>query len=53
MVKIYAKVHFPFVSYASGFRTHRKAVVIDGLVVHLGGLNIGDEYGHFSKKYGY
>lgn len=49
----FGKVHFPFLSSNNGYRFHRKIVIIDGQVVFTGGLNISDEYAHFSKKYGY
>ncbi|MBM3463178.1 MAG: cardiolipin synthase [Armatimonadetes bacterium] len=35
------------------FRNHRKIVVVDGKVGFTGGLNIGDEHLHTSKKYGF
>ncbi|MDD4184036.1 MAG: cardiolipin synthase [Candidatus Izemoplasmatales bacterium] len=35
------------------FRNHRKAIVIDGLIGFIGGMNLGDEYNHESKKFGF
>ncbi len=35
------------------FRNHRKAIVIDGKVGFVGGMNLGDEYNHKSKKFGF
>ncbi len=35
------------------FRNHRKAIVIDGKVGFVGGMNLGDEYIHRSKKFGF
>lgn len=35
------------------FRNHRKAIVIDGYIGFVGGLNLGDEYNHQSKKFGF
>jgi cardiolipin synthase len=35
------------------FRNHRKAIVIDGFVGFVGGLNIADEYNHLSLKFGF
>ncbi|MBU1145556.1 MAG: cardiolipin synthase [Firmicutes bacterium] len=35
------------------FRNHRKAIVIDGYVGFLGGINLGDEYNHQSLKFGF
>ena len=52
-IHYFGKVHFPFLSSNNGYRFHRKILIIDGEVVFTGGLNISDEYAHFSKKYGY
>lgn len=35
------------------FRNHRKAIVIDGKVGFVGGMNLGDEYNHLDKKFGF
>ncbi|MGE4572695.1 MAG: cardiolipin synthase [Candidatus Izemoplasmatales bacterium] len=35
------------------FRNHRKVTVIDGKVGFIGGMNLGDEYNHQSKKFGF
>jgi len=35
------------------FRNHRKATIIDGNVGFVGGMNLGDEYNHLSKKFGF
>lgn len=35
------------------FRNHRKVTVIDGEVGFIGGMNLGDEYNHLSKKFGF
>jgi cardiolipin synthase len=35
------------------FRNHRKATVIDGKVGFVGGMNLGDEYNHQNKKFGF
>lgn len=35
------------------FRNHRKATVIDGHIGFVGGMNLGDEYNHQSKKFGF
>jgi cardiolipin synthase len=35
------------------FRNHRKAIVIDGYIGFVGGLNLGDEYNHQSKQFGF
>lgn len=35
------------------FRNHRKATIIDGHTGFMGGINLGDEYNHQSKKFGF
>ena len=35
------------------FRNHRKAIVIDGFIGFVGGMNLGDEYNHQSSKFGF
>ena len=35
------------------FRNHRKATVIDGSVGFVGGMNLGDEYNHQDKRFGF
>jgi cardiolipin synthase A/B len=35
------------------FRNHRKAIVIDGYIGFVGGMNLGDEYNHKSPKFGF
>ncbi len=35
------------------FRNHRKITIIDGKVGFIGGINLGDEYNHQSKKFGF
>ena len=51
-IGIYGKVRFPFIGSENGYRTHRKVAIIDGVSVHVGGINIADEYAHLNKKYG-
>lgn len=46
----YKKISF---SATDNYRNHRKMVIIDGEVGYTGGINIGDEYMHKSKKFGY
>ncbi len=41
-----------FQRFRLNFRNHRKIVVVDGLVAFTGGLNIGDEYLHGTRKMG-
>ena len=35
------------------FRNHRKAIVVDGKVGFIGGMNLGDEYNHQDPKFGF
>ncbi|MCF7924121.1 MAG: cardiolipin synthase [Candidatus Izimaplasma sp.] len=35
------------------FRNHRKVIVIDDKCGFIGGMNLGDEYNHQSKKFGF
>lgn len=35
------------------FRNHRKAIVIDGNIGFVGGMNLADEYNHKSPKFGF
>ncbi|MGL5257445.1 MAG: cardiolipin synthase [Proteocatella sp.] len=35
------------------YRNHRKIVIIDGEVGYIGGINIGDEYVHEDKRFGF
>ena len=35
------------------FRNHRKILIIDGSMAFIGGLNIGNEYAGFTKRFGY
>ncbi len=44
---------YPYVRHTDNKRLHRKFFIIDGQVVHFGGLNISDEYCSYSTKYGY
>ncbi|MGL5357755.1 MAG: phospholipase D-like domain-containing protein [Metamycoplasmataceae bacterium] len=52
-VKSFSRIRFPFVNGSDTFRLHRKFFVIDGKIVHGGGINISDEYSSFDKKYGF
>ena len=49
----FIQVHFPYVHRKFNYRNHRKICVIDGSIGYIGGLNIGDEYIHKSKKFGF
>ncbi|MGL6125439.1 MAG: cardiolipin synthase [Metamycoplasmataceae bacterium] len=52
-IEIFNKIKFPFLNIKQSFRLHRKAIIIDGNIVHTGGINISDEYFSFDKKFGY
>ncbi|MGL5617912.1 MAG: cardiolipin synthase [Metamycoplasmataceae bacterium] len=52
-IVIFNKIRFPFLNIKQTFRLHRKAVIIDGNIVHTGGINISDEYFSYNKKFGY
>lgn len=39
-----------FNRFQVNFRNHRKTIVVDGKVALVGGLNVGDEYIHKSKR---
>ncbi len=52
-IVIFGKVYFPFIGSYNGYRMHRKIFIIDGEICHTGGINIGDEYVNWSKKYGF
>lgn len=51
--KTYVQARFPYLHRKLNYRNHRKICVIDGKIGYVGGLNIGDEYVHGSKKFGY
>lgn len=51
-IEKFGKVHFPFIGSYNGYRLHRKMTIIDGCLVHTGGMNIADEYANLNKKYG-
>lgn len=46
-------VLIPFMTNKVNHRNHRKIVVVDGKYGMTGGMNVGDEYIHRSKKYGF
>ena len=51
--KTYVQARFPYIHRKLNYRNHRKICVIDGRIGYVGGLNIGDEYVHGSRKFGY
>lgn len=52
-VKGYDPVSSPRFGTRFNWRNHRKMVIIDGQVTHIGGMNIGDEYLSKSDKFLY
>jgi len=46
---VFLPPHFIRINY----RNHRKISVMDGMVGHIGGMNIGDEYLGLSERFGY
>ena len=51
-IQFFEKVYFPFIHSPNVYRTHRKVVIVDGVSVFIGGINIGDEYASLSHWYG-
>ena len=51
-VRMFGKVHFPFIGSYNGYRLHRKIVIVDGKTIHTGGINIANEYAGLNKKFG-
>jgi cardiolipin synthase len=45
-------VRFPFLTNKINYRNHRKIVVIDGTIAHVGGMNIADRYIEGNKEVG-
>ena len=45
-VQIYPfqRVIFPYLSSRLNYRNHRKILVIDGTIAHMGGMNVADKY---------
>lgn len=52
-IRPFIKNHFPYLHQQFNYRNHRKICVIDGKIGYIGGLNIGDEYVHEDKKFGF
>lgn len=50
---IFGQVFFPFIGSNNGYRTHRKLFLIDGEILHTGGVNLSDEYTSYNKHFGY
>jgi len=49
---VFNRLH-PTLNQFINYRSHRKIVVIDGLVAYTGGVNIGDEYINLKSKFGH
>lgn len=47
------KIDFKLFRPSINYRNHRKIVIIDNKVGFVGGINIGDEYAHMDKYYGF
>lgn len=52
-VALFNEIDFKLVRTSINYRNHRKSVIIDNKVGFTGGINIGDEYAHMDKYYGY
>lgn len=52
-IRIFDRIKFPLFNSKINNRNHRKITVIDGKYSFIGGHNLGDEYNHMSKKYGF
>ena len=51
-IQRYCKISFPFIDSHNAYRMHRKVAIIDGSIVHTGGVNVANEYANMNKKYG-
>ncbi|WP_430611780.1 cardiolipin synthase [Enterococcus sp. DIV0876] len=52
-VRPYDLVNSPLLSTRINWRNHRKMVVVDGKIAHIGGMNIGNEYLSQTDKFRY
>ena len=52
-IGIFDPTHLSIWNSNLNYRNHRKATVIDGKVGFVGGMNLGDEYNHEDKKFGF
>lgn len=53
IIKKFSPVYLPFIYGKDNYRNHRKDVIIDGKIGYNGGINIGNDYVHLKKKYGF
>lgn len=49
----YSKLNLPFLSWKANYRTHRKDLIIDGVIGYYGGSNIADQYVNRDPKFGF
>ncbi len=49
----FLSLHFPRTRFFLNLRNHRKLAVIDGIIAHVGGMNIGQEYRGKKAQWGY
>lgn len=52
-IRAYDVVNSPLLSTRINWRNHRKMVVIDGKIAHIGGMNLGNEYRSITEKFQY
>ena len=52
-VRPYDLVNSPLLSTRLNWRNHRKMVIVDGKVAHIGGMNLGNEYRSLTEKFTY
>ncbi|MBL1230180.1 cardiolipin synthase [Enterococcus sp. BWB1-3] len=52
-VRTYDLLNSPWLSNKANWRNHRKMVIIDGEIAHVGGMNIGNEYSGRGEKFVY
>ena len=52
-VRSYDLVNSPSLSTRINWRNHRKMVIIDGQIAHMGGMNLGNEYRSITDKFKY
>ncbi len=52
-IACFEPLKFSIFNNSVNFRNHRKITVIDGNVGFIGGINLGNEYNHLSKKFGF
>lgn len=53
LVRTYDLVNSPSLSTRINWRNHRKMVIIDGQIAHMGGMNLGNEYRSRTDKFNY